>query len=167
MCLVTGPLPGELRSPSGWDPEAPPLPPPPLAPRPARAAARLARPAGPSKGDLLRSHQFIRRITLLGSLARKPSPQGEMEEVPKCPVRSDAPTCGGGSRPCASVKVRAGRPWVVSSQPAEQRTLRSESAAPGASQFPPGGARRVRGLGLRDRGRLAVTAALGWPFPAL
>lgn len=32
---------------------------------------------------------------------------------------------------------------------------------------PPSGARPVRGLGLLDRGRLAVTAALSWPFPAL
>lgn len=51
-----------------------------------------------------------------------------------------------------------------------QRTLRPESAAPGASSsdaVPPGGAHRARGFGLGDSGLLAVTAALGWPFPAL
>ena len=59
MCLVTGPLSGELRSPPDWDPE--PLPyrrPHPRSPR-ARAVALRAHPAGPSKGTPWQSNQSI------------------------------------------------------------------------------------------------------------
>lgn len=68
-------------------------------------------------------------------------------------------------------KVRLEDPWPAPSARGEEREgqgLAFGVGRAGASPaVPPGGACRVRGLGLRDSGRLAVTAALGWPFPAL
>lgn len=97
MCLVTGPLSGELRSPPEWDP-APllcrrPHPRPPWA----RTVALCAHPAGPSKGAPLQGNQSIRRIAgrQLGEEAQPPG--WGRDEVTKCPARSDAPTCGGRS----------------------------------------------------------------------
>lgn len=59
MCLVTGPLSGELRSPPNWDPEPllchRPHPRPPWA----RTVALRAHPAGPSKGAWLRSNRSV------------------------------------------------------------------------------------------------------------
>lgn len=178
MCLVTGPLSGELRSPRGRDPEPllcrRPRPRPPGA----QAAARGSSPT-PGRLRVKVIHQSIHRVALRQFGEKAQPPGWGREEVLKCPASSDAPTCGGATGPRALPravgKVRALRPRVGPSRRARkcglgQRALRSESAAPRASRsraVPPRGARRVRGLGLPDSGLLAVTAALGWPFPAL
>lgn len=64
-----------------------------------------------------------------------------------------------------------GQIWAGAGQERRGGTLRSEQPRPSPLHpptVPPGDApSRVRGLGLRDSGRLAVRAALGWPFPAL
>lgn len=175
MCLVTGPLSGELRSPPDWDP-APllchrPHPRPPWA----RTVALCAHPAGPSKGAPLQSNQSIRRIAgrQLGEKAQAPRVgEGRGHEVPsalRCPdVRRPKRACA-----LARVVGKARRSEVSLWQPAGKcgraSGLRSDAAVPQLDPraVPPSGARRVRGFGLHDSGRLAVTAALGWPFPAL
>lgn len=92
MCLVTGPLSGELRSPPVWDPE-------PLLcrRRPRPRDLRGLRHCALIPLDRLRVflfkviYQSIHRIAVLGSLARKPSPQvghGGGPQVPsalRCP----------------------------------------------------------------------------------
>lgn len=99
MCLVTGPLSGELRSPPDWDPE----PCPTAAPihvlrgrgRWLCALTLLARLRAPLGKVISQSiHQIARR-----QLGEKAQPPGwGREEVTKCPALCDAPTCGGGTR---------------------------------------------------------------------
>lgn len=77
------------------------------------------------------------------------------------------------NRASLGAKVPTGRPLVWSQRGEEKagqglcgwRQPRPSLLHP--PTVPPGDAPRVRGLGLRDSGRLAVRAALGWPFPAL
>lgn len=118
---------------------------------------------------------FLCKIISLfvGSLSKaawreNPAPRWGTEEVPKCPERSNAPTCGGQSGPRAVGKVQALRtPDPLSTRREEWVGPRTATGFVDSRGIPPRGARRVRGLGLGDSGWLVVTAALGWPFPAL
>lgn len=100
----------------------------------------------------------------------KPSPPGAEEKVTGWPSCRGAPTGGQGStrflRP--GRRSRTGGPGRTRATGSELRAVLARgcvSRAPRLAGYP----RCVRGPGLRlgDIGRLAVTEALGWPFPAL
>lgn len=98
MCLVTGPLSGELRSPPDWDPE--PLLCRRAHPRPPweRTVALRAHPLSRLRALLSRAiRRSVRRIAGRQPSEKAQPPGWGREEVTKGRARSDAPTCGGRS----------------------------------------------------------------------
>lgn len=161
MCLVTGPRSGELRFLLGVGPEALPN---------SHPTTRCARPSVASARELI-----VCRITLVRLDLEKPSPPGAEEKVTGWPSCSGAPT--GGLPAGLRAPPRPGNPGMAS-RPAQGRAdlgggLRGSSRPHAGlcvlSIVTRGAPRCVRGCGLRVayNGQLAVTEALGWPFPAL
>lgn len=167
MCLVTGPLSGELRFPALGDVKPPLCAPGPRSPR-ARAAGTRAHPAGRLWARLAETGDSF------GSRSGRPDPGDpalrgaeRKSQEPSEPGCLDVRRLRGAPRaPKFGLALRvAGADEAVDLEARVGRALgRLFVHVPRA--MPPGGARRVRGLGLGDSGRLAVAAALTWPFPA-
>jgi hypothetical protein len=144
--------------------------------RQAPAAAWRALPTRPSVGACSPSNPPVPAIAPGQRRSRKPSPGGRGESQ-KFPERSYASTGGGRagwalcvpSGPGGSVVRTPG--WTL----APRRAVRTRATDSGLSRPHPGFIFRerwlpvgsVRGPSLCDSGRLAVTMALSWPFPAL
>lgn len=153
MCLVTGPRSGELRFSPWRRPEAIPNPRPTTG---CRSAGMLGCKITPVRLDL-----------------EKPSPPGAEEKVTRWPSCSGAPTGRQGPSHSLGLGTR-GWPRAAGQGRADLSGGLRGPSRPHAgfcvlSIATRGAPRSVRGCGLRlaHNGQLAVTEALGWPFPAL